>query len=237
VRLPIDDPENTNIDQLPAEDVARINEETNEGSGSDRRIMNGATDFVAEPDPSFPFMDIDKVYNLSLSLKRFDDPDTEGTAGDTIFATVTVIDRATGQQFSFGDYDAVGIMGGGDPDGGFESDSWDYFVMTTGGESVSDDFDWLIDNFTVEVIGSNEPGGVSGDYNSDGRVDAADYVVWRKNNIDGQQGYAIWRANFGRLGGTGVGVSLAAVPEPATAVMLIVACLGLLVARGRPRVI
>ena len=36
-----------------------------------------------------------------------------------------------------------------------------------------------------------------GDFNNDGTVDAADYVVWRKN--DGTQtGYDGWRANFGR---------------------------------------
>jgi hypothetical protein len=225
VRLPIDDAENENVNQLPVEDITRINEETNEGSAGDRRIMNGATDFVAEPEPTFPYMDIDKVYNLSLSLKRFDDPDTLETIGDTIFATVTVTDRATGEQFSFGDYDAVGVMAGGDPDGGFESDAWDYFVMTTAGESVSDDFDWLIDNFTVEVIGSNAPMGPLGDYNSDGKVDAADYVVWRKNDINGQQGYTDWRTNFGRTTGSGGGLSSAAVPEPVSFVILLVGAL------------
>ncbi len=35
------------------------------------------------------------------------------------------------------------------------------------------------------------------DYNGDGTVDAADYVVWRKTGINGQQGYDDWRANFG----------------------------------------
>jgi T5SS/PEP-CTERM-associated repeat protein len=37
---------------------------------------------------------------------------------------------------------------------------------------------------------------LAGDYNGNGTVDAADYVVWRKN--DGTQaGYDTWRANFG----------------------------------------
>ncbi|HEX2474771.1 MAG TPA: hypothetical protein VHK01_08500, partial [Lacipirellulaceae bacterium] len=44
--------------------------------------------------------------------------------------------------------------------------------------------------------------GVPGDCNGDGAVNAADYVVWRKN--DGtQQGYDTWRANFGRSTGNG----------------------------------
>lgn len=39
-----------------------------------------------------------------------------------------------------------------------------------------------------------------GDYNHDGFVDDADYVVWRKTGIDGQEGYNTWRTNFGKTG-------------------------------------
>jgi hypothetical protein len=46
-------------------------------------------------------------------------------------------------------------------------------------------------------VGGNNPA----DYNSDGSVDAADYVAWRNGNINGQQGYDDWRANFGATGG------------------------------------
>ena len=36
-----------------------------------------------------------------------------------------------------------------------------------------------------------------GDFNGDGIVDAADYVIWRKN--DGSQvGYDMWRSHFGQ---------------------------------------
>ena len=39
---------------------------------------------------------------------------------------------------------------------------------------------------------------LAGDYNKNGTVDAADYVVWRKN--DGpSQGYDTWRAHFGEI--------------------------------------
>ncbi len=45
------------------------------------------------------------------------------------------------------------------------------------------------------------PGGdLEGDFNSDGTVDAADYVVWRKNNGT-QEDYDDWRENFGESGG------------------------------------
>jgi hypothetical protein len=35
------------------------------------------------------------------------------------------------------------------------------------------------------------------DYNADGLVDSADYVMWRKTNVGGAGGYTNWRQNFG----------------------------------------
>lgn len=65
---------------------------------------------------------------------------------------------------------------------------------------------------------------IPGDYNFDGAVDAADYVVWRKTDINGQQGYETWRANFGATSGAGSGAALGlppypAVPEPVAWIM------------------
>jgi hypothetical protein len=60
------------------------------------------------------------------------------------------------------------------------------------------------------------PSALPGDYNLDGSVDAADYVVWRKND-ESQEGYDSWRTNFGRTLGSGSGaLADAAVPEPAS---------------------
>jgi autotransporter-associated beta strand protein len=83
------------------------------------------------------------------------------------------------------------------------------------------------------------PATLAGDYNSDGKVDAADYVVWRKNPgaFGGDPaGYNTWRANFGNppasgsiLGGN------AAVPEPGTAFLAVVAGLGLVVSARMKR--
>jgi hypothetical protein len=72
--------------------------------------------------------------------------------------------------------------------------------------------------------------GVQGDYNGNGVVDAADYVLWRNGGTlqnDPTQGtqpedYDFWRARFGNRAGGGSGNSVAgAVPEPATAVQLL----------------
>jgi hypothetical protein len=76
------------------------------------------------------------------------------------------------------------------------------------------------------------PPGLPGDFNSDGKVDAGDYVTWNKNNGTsnalandnglgvpiGPAHYDLWRANFGNPPGSGSGASLSssAVPEPCT---------------------
>ena len=70
------------------------------------------------------------------------------------------------------------------------------------------------------------------DSNNDGNVDAADYVIWRKT---GGIQYNAWRSNFGQPTGSGSGSAAgiqAAVPEPASAWLVIV---GTVVATWRGR--
>ena len=43
------------------------------------------------------------------------------------------------------------------------------------------------------------PAGLPGDFNRDNKVDAADYVAWRKTNVP-VDGYNVWVENFGRMG-------------------------------------
>ncbi|MCI0334913.1 MAG: PEP-CTERM sorting domain-containing protein, partial [Planctomycetes bacterium] len=66
-----------------------------------------------------------------------------------------------------------------------------------------------------------------GDFNEDGVVDAADYVVWRKTMPGDTAAYTTWRNNFGATaggGGSGGGgeFSLSNVPEPGAWLLLIV---------------
>ncbi|HJQ81621.1 MAG TPA: hypothetical protein VJ828_16785 [Lacipirellulaceae bacterium] len=86
-----------------------------------------------------------------------------------------------------------------------------------------------------------------GDYNNNGTVDAADYVIWRKTDTS-QQGYTDWRTNFGATGGpsgpgtlmqgfvryvtAGVG-SGAAAPEPAGVLLVGMGLASLAVATWR----
>jgi hypothetical protein len=85
---------------------------------------------------------------------------------------------------------------------------------------------------------------VTADYNHNGRVDAADYVVWRStlnatgtnlaadgsgaagvpDGVVDHYDYDFWRANFGNVAAAGTGTSfsshLPAVPEPTTVLLL-----------------
>jgi hypothetical protein len=80
---------------------------------------------------------------------------------------------------------------------------------------------------------------VAGDYNGNGIVDAADYTVWRDTlgsttdlrangdntgasvNLIDQADYTFWKSRFGATSGSGA-LSSGAVPEPRTAVLLLV---------------
>jgi hypothetical protein len=62
----------------------------------------------------------------------------------------------------------------------------------------------------------------TGDFNNDGSVDAADYVVWRKGlgSTYTQDDFNVWRAHFGETVGSG-SITNSTVPEPATCLLLI----------------
>jgi hypothetical protein len=65
-----------------------------------------------------------------------------------------------------------------------------------------------------------------GDFDDDGSVDAADYVVWRKGlgSAYTQSDYNIWRTHFGQTAGSASGASAnITVPERASPVPLIFA--------------
>jgi hypothetical protein len=91
---------------------------------------------------------------------------------------------------------------------------------------------------------------LAGDYNGDGAIDAADYVVWRDtmgqlgsglaadgngNNQIEQGDYDIWRAHFGRRGTGGPDANAhlgSAVPEPTGLVLILFATMAALSLAG-----
>jgi hypothetical protein len=68
---------------------------------------------------------------------------------------------------------------------------------------------------------------LAGDYNSDGTVDAADYVVFRKGQAPGT--YATWRENYGESGGGGNNSAETAVPEPTSAWLILAGTFAILI--------
>ena len=90
---------------------------------------------------------------------------------------------------------------------------------------------------------------LAGDYNFNGTVDTADYVVWRKTlnqigtglpadgNGNGQidpGDLTVWRSHFGQPAGSGASASAnATVPEPATLALMMLVTASWCIRRGR----
>jgi len=108
------------------------------------------------------------------------------------------------------------------------------------------DTTWAIEWMKVEegvTVPSDPPvvpsSGIAGDYNGNGVVDAADYVLWRNSGSlqnDDTPGvqpgdYDVWKGNFGKT--PGAGAAAGSVPEPATAVLVLIAGLSLIATRRK----
>jgi hypothetical protein len=92
---------------------------------------------------------------------------------------------------------------------------------------------------------------LSGDFNSDGVVDAADYTVWRDslgqsvsafsgadgngNGMIDAEDYNVWSSNFGHIAGSSAGGAAASVPEPATESIVLIGIMMLCVCRRLPK--
>ena len=96
---------------------------------------------------------------------------------------------------------------------------------------------------TTGVLSVSAVAGVPGDYNNNGAVDAADYVLWRgggplANEVDAPgtvnaADYAAWRARFGNTSASGSGFANAtAVPEPASILLIAAAACTFRARRG-----
>ena len=80
----------------------------------------------------------------------------------------------------------------------------------------------------VLTIDFTPSAGLAGDFDGDGDADGADLLFWQRDTNVGN--LADWEADFGLVALSAVA---AAVPEPATAILLVLATLGLLGARDR----
>ena len=160
-------------------------------------------------------------------------------------------------------YDVLAITGAATLDGvlevllidGFAPTAGDAFEILTAAGGITDVFttqllpaltaglDWSVSYDANSVLLEVAAAALTGDYNRNGVVDAADYTVWRDtlgsttnlaadgngNSVIDAVDYGVWKRNFGDTSGAG---SSAAVPEPAAAVLV---AIGLLAAAGSTR--
>lgn len=104
------------------------------------------------------------------------------------------------------------------------------------------------EQMVTAALAINAEAFLPGDYNHDDRVDAADYVVWRKtlgskselaadgsgNEIVDEADYGVWRINFG-ASVSGTGGAIATVPEPRGVNLTVAALCGFLLAASLRR--
>src|SRR5262245_36372870 len=86
---------------------------------------------------------------------------------------------------------------------------------------------------------------VLGDYNNNGIVDAADYVLWRNGGPLQNEGmtpgsvtpedYTFWRSRFGATSGSGTASGSGAVPEPVSETALVFAGVALFIRRQKKK--
>ena len=108
-------------------------------------------------------------------------------------------------------------------------------VTPTGAFAVSSPYAWNLSKLytTGEVTLAALPG-FPGDFNGNGTVDAADYVVWRKGlgTTYTPDDYNVWLTNFGQTAGSGSGAATgllsSAVPEPTSLVLFLFSVIGFL---------
>jgi hypothetical protein len=101
-------------------------------------------------------------------------------------------------------------------------------VSPTGAFNVVSPYVWDLSNlYTTGQVTFLAASGLPGDFNHDAKVDAGDYVLWRKGlgTTYAQSAYNVWRSHFGQTAGSGAEVpsagSLPAVPEPMIWLLLI----------------
>ena len=130
--------------------------------------------------------------------------------------------------------------------GSFTPSIGQMFSIIAAGEGIVGEFDHLVlpsgfqwniaygpNDVVLSVVGV----GLTGDYNGDGSVDAADYVVWRKSmgatgaglpadgngdQVVDHDDYTMWRSNFGKTSAASSATFAAGVPEPGSAMLLLV---------------
>ena len=179
----------------------------------------------------------DGTYHVVFDYVPATDVNDPGTAGSSMSASVT---NGTTTWFA----NLAPLLNAPWFFDGFSLDSFGVIPRSTSGAVQNGVFDFNISDLTYTGGTAYVPASVQGDYNNNGVVDAADYVLWRNGGplqnevntvgtVDASD-YDAWRARFGNTSGSGSGLGAGAVPEPTSALLALLAVLATVASwRGR----
>jgi T5SS/PEP-CTERM-associated repeat protein len=198
---------------------------------------------------------------LNGDLRPGNSPANVSFGGNVVISPTAGIEIELAGKIKGAAYDALTIAGAASLSGalnvsllaGYVPTFGDVFEILTAGDGIDGTFDSeslpaIGGGLLFDVIYETQAVklavvGTPGDYNYDGIVDAADYIIWRKTSTqtgsglpaDGNQNGAVdpededvWENHYGQSNHSGSGSGQrAATPEPAT-VVLVAACLMLM---------
>lgn len=193
-------------------------------------------------------------FNLNQGKLLVKSPGAIGTGPLTIASTATLgieIDGSANPPFcdhinvvgqlSLSGTLAVSVVGSFTPAAGNSFDILDWGTLTGTFTSIQlpalpSSLEWNTSQLYSTGVLSVATAALPGDFDHNGIVNAADYIVWRKGlgTTYTQSEYDTWRSHFGQIAGSGSGTSVnAAVPEPAILVLVMFAVAGLFLRRQR----
>jgi hypothetical protein len=230
-------------------------------NGEIRTSTNGFTVFFGSVSGSGTFTGTGTV-NFEGDLSPGSSPATVNFAGDVVLGPEATLQIELGGTTAGTQYDQIIVAGKLTLDGTLEINLINGFIPSAG--QTFDILNWgsLAGAFsaldlptlpgltwnTAQLTSGILSVGVPGDYNNNGSVEAADYVLWRKggplaNEVDNPgtvngQDYTEWRARFGNPPGSGagsgaVGSAGASIPEPSGLALTAMGIVGLFLSGRR----
>jgi autotransporter-associated beta strand protein len=191
---------------------------------------------------------VGNVANQGATLSPGSSPGSTSIVGNYVQQSGGKLEIEIGGTVAATDFDVVNVTGNALVNGlidvslinGFTPTPGQKFTVMTAGSvtydglaltgSAASSFYLLVGPSSVTL----QAAGLLGDYNFDGKVDAGDYVVWRKGPGYLLMQYDLWRTHFGESAGSGSGAAInSTVPEPTAALLLVCGLLPLFGRRAR----
>ncbi|HEX5471982.1 MAG TPA: matrixin family metalloprotease [Lacipirellulaceae bacterium] len=217
-------------------------------------ISGTATDFVSisnASDIDYYSFNVSQPSLLSATLTPRGGVFTQGSADDNQTPTTFDANSRSNLALSLFNTNGTSILATADANqaGGIESlanlllpSAGTYYARISGADDTIQMYELALSPTPI----------LPGDYNHDGIVDAADYIVWRRllgqsvttgsgadGNFDGHVTHAdfsVWQTNFGEVASAGAGsgfIAGATVPEPLCLFLAVFGCVFLIAARRR----